>query len=115
MRRLPWWRVAVVGVVAAALATGSFLLLRQLRLDASADDAVELGREAVETARLNLPTGPGRRRLQRLLDELAASDHEVLIRSPRGETFASELGLELADVPDELERLVRAGLLAFQR
>jgi signal transduction histidine kinase len=115
MRRLPWWRVAIVGVVAAALAVGSFFLLRQLRLEASADDAVELGREAVETARLNLPTGPGRRRLQRLLDELAASDHEVLIRSPRRETLASELGLELEDIPDELERLVRTGLLAFQR
>jgi signal transduction histidine kinase len=115
MRRLPWWRVALVGVVAAALAVGTFFLLRQLRLDASADDAVEVGREAIETARLNLPSGPGRRRLQRLLDELAASDHEVLIRSPRGETFASELGLDLEDVPDDLERLVRGRLLAFQR
>ena len=115
MLRLPWRRVALVGLVAAALAAGTFLLLRQLRLDAAADEAVERGREAVETARQNLPSFPGPNRLQRLLDDLASSDQEVLIHSRGGETFASALGLDLEDVPDDLERLVRGGLLAIQR
>jgi signal transduction histidine kinase len=115
MRRLPWRRVTLVAVVAAALAVGTFLLLRQLRLDASADEAVGRGREAIETARQNLPEAPGNPRLQRLVDDLVASDQNVLIRASRGRTFASVIGLDLQDVPDDLERLVRRGSLAFQR
>jgi signal transduction histidine kinase len=116
-RRLTIAFALVAALSAAALAAGSYLVVRESRLD----DSVTRG---VEQARFNLELADD---VLRGFDDRAAGVEELLpalqrrgdfVTVGRGQgvqPFSTSLSLGIRQVPGELVREVRGGQLAYQR
>jgi len=108
-RRLTVAFALVGGLAALALAVGSYAVVRETRLDDSTE-------QALEQARFNLL----------LAREVIAADDDLLAALERrgrfttvgvgdGETFSSSVSLGADQVPEDVERLVERGQLAYER
>jgi two-component system sensor histidine kinase MtrB len=108
-RRLTVAFALVGGLSALALAVGSYAVVRETRLDDSAE-------QALEQARFNLL----------LAREVISEDDDLLAALERrgrfttvgvrdGETFSSSVSLGADQVPEDVERLVEQGQLAYKR
>jgi signal transduction histidine kinase len=99
------------GVAAAALAAGSFLLVREARLDDSRDRALEQSRFNLVLASEVLPAeGP-----EALLDAYARRGRFETVLVVDGEDFPSSLSVGEEQVPEDLRDLVAKGQLAYER
>ncbi len=110
-RRLTWAFVLVVGVCAAALAAGSFLLVRQATLADSVDRTTAEARYQLVLAGQFAPLD-GRRRAELLRSFEATGHHVVLVDD--GTAVASSPAYA-PPVPDELRARAGAGQLGYQR
>jgi signal transduction histidine kinase len=110
-RRLTLAFALTAGIAAAALAAGSFLLVRDARLTDSRDDALEQSRFNLVLASELLPTeGP-----DALLEAYARRGSFETVLLAGGESFPSSLSLGEEQVPDDLQALVAEGELAYER
>jgi signal transduction histidine kinase len=110
-RRLTLAFALTAGVAAAALAAGSFLLVREARLTDSRDRALEQSRFNLVLAAELLPAdGP-----EALIEayERRGSFGTVLIAD--GASYPSSLSLSEEQVPADLQALVAEGQLAYER
>jgi signal transduction histidine kinase len=114
-RRRPLRLILAVALPAGILAAGGFLLVRERRLDASAEQAVEKARSQLEFAAQNLPPAPEPDDLGGVVDALSGLDFEIVIVDPQGSTRGSLLTIGVQEVPPDLRDLVQDGLLAYQR
>lgn len=111
-RRLTIAFVLVAGIASAALAVGSFLLVRQARLDDSLDAAQAEARFDLVLAQGFLPLGD-EERIQELLGSFQRNRVNVVLVTgeatvPSNESFDPP-------IPQSLRSLVREGQLAYQR
>ncbi len=110
-RRLTLAFALTAGLAAAALAAGSFLLVREARLDDSRDRAVEQTRFNLVLASEVLPAeGP-----EALLDAYARRGSFETVLLVDGASFPSSLSLSEEQVPLDLQALVEQGQLAYER
>ena len=110
-RRLTLAFALTAGIAAAALAAGSFFLVREARLNDSRDDALDQSRFNLVLGAEVLPAeGP-----EALLDayERRGSFETVLLVD--GTSYPSSLSLGEEQVPGDLQRLVAEGELAYER
>ena len=106
-RRLTIAFVLAVGVGAAALAVGSYVVVRHnLRADSV--------RTAAQQARRNLEIAPGYKRSDALLNAFEGRGFDT-VGIERGETFQSSFSVGLRAVPAELRKLVARGGFGYQR
>jgi signal transduction histidine kinase len=99
------------GMAAAALAAGSFLLVREARLDDSRDRALEQSRFNLVLASEVLPAeGP-----EALLDAYARRGNFETVLVVDGEDFPSSLSVGEEQVPEDLRALVADGQLGYER
>jgi len=106
-RRLTIAFMLAVGVGAAALALGSYVVVRH---NLRADSVHTAAREA----RRNLEIAPRYKRSDTLLGAYEGRGFET-VGVGGGQTFQSSFSVGLASVPAELRRLVNQGRLAYQR
>ena len=110
-RRLTLAFALTAGIAAAALAAGSFLLVREARLSDSRDRAVEQTRFNLVLASEVLPSeGP-----EALLDAYARRGSFETVLLVDGTAYPSSLSLGEEQIPPDLERLVDDGQLAYER
>jgi signal transduction histidine kinase len=110
-RRLTLAFALTAGIAAAALAAGSFLLVRDARLSDSRDRALEQSRFNLVLASEVLPTeGP-----DALLEAYARRGRFETVLLADGTSFPSSLSLGEEQVPDDLRALVAEGELAYER
>ena len=110
-RRLTLAFALTAGIAAAALAAGSFLLVREARLDDSRDRAVEQTRFNLVLAAEVLPAdGP-----EALLDAYARRGSFETVLQVEGTSYPSSLSLSIEQVPPDLKELVARGQLAYER
>jgi two-component system sensor histidine kinase MtrB len=110
-RRLTLAFMLVAGISAAALAAGSYLVVRQARLDDSLDRSLEQARFNLVLGAEILPKdGP-----RALLDsyERRARFETVLLADGRANPSSIRIGL--AQVPADLQAIVRRGELGYER
>jgi two-component system, OmpR family, sensor histidine kinase MtrB len=114
-RRLTVAFVAMAGTSAGALAVGSFLLVRQARLDDSLARARNEARFDLLLSSSQTFTGPGATpdAIRLFLRGYADRGVDVVLLSGR-RRFATDPRLN-PSIPPPLQRRVRAGTLAFQR
>lgn len=106
-RRLTIAFVLAVGVGAAALAVGSYVVVRHnLRADSV--------HSATQQAKRNLVIAPSYKRSGALLSAYEGRGFET-VGVERGKAFGSSLSLSLPAVPAELRRLVKGGGFGYQR
>ncbi|TMK57226.1 MAG: HAMP domain-containing histidine kinase [Actinobacteria bacterium] len=109
-RRLTIAFMLGVGLSAAALAAGSYFVVRHNLLSDSAHDGVRQARRNLVVAPAYLPQGT-----KKLLDAYSRSG-DFLTVGIRGERpFSSSVSAGLRQVPQDLRRLVREGKLAYER
>jgi two-component system, OmpR family, sensor histidine kinase MtrB len=110
--------VLVAGVSAAALALGSFLLVRQARLADSVDRSLRQFRLNLAFAEQNLPPEPTAANVQALLAFYGTGSDtgafDTVVRSRVG-TYASRPQLGSFAPPADLGALVGRGRLAYER
>jgi signal transduction histidine kinase len=110
-RRLTLAFALTAGIAAAALAAGSFLLVRDARLSDSRDRALDQSRFNLVLASEVLPTeGP-----EALLEAYARRGRFETVLLADGTSFPSSLSLGEEQVPDDLRALVAEGELAYER
>jgi two-component system sensor histidine kinase MtrB len=110
-RRLALAFMLAAGISAAALAAGSFLLVRQARLDDSLEDSLAQARfNLVLAAEVLTEDGPGE-----LLQAYERRGGFETVGREEGRVFASSLTLGAAQVPSGVRRIVRRGELAYER
>jgi two-component system, OmpR family, sensor histidine kinase MtrB len=110
-RRLTLAIVLVAGISAAALAAGSYLVVRQARLDDS------LGR-SLEEARLNLVVGAELlpdEGPNAVLDAYERRGSFATVLVAEGRTVPSSLSVGLAQVPGGVRRIVARDQVAYER
>ena len=114
-RRLTIAFMLAAGVSAAALATGSYLLVRDSRLDDSLDRSLEQARATLVLAAtiLNGTSDPAAADQLIAALERRAGFEAVVIAG--GEATSTSLSLGEAQVPDNLQTLVDGGGLAYER
>jgi two-component system sensor histidine kinase MtrB len=110
-RRLVLAFALSAGVAAAALAAGSFLLVRDARLDDSRDRALEQSRFNLVLASEVLPAGGP----EALLDAYARRGSFETVLLVDGNDYPSSLSLGEEQVPADLRALVAQGQLAYER
>jgi two-component system, OmpR family, sensor histidine kinase MtrB len=110
-RRLVLAFALSAGVAAAALAAGSFLLVRDARLDDSRDRALEQSRFNLVLAAEVLPAGGP----EALLDAYARRGSFETVLLVDGNDYPSSLSLGEEQVPADLRELVAQGQLAYER
>jgi len=110
-RRLALAFALTAGLAAAALATGSFLLVRDARLDDSVDRALEQSRFNLVLGGEVLPA-EGSEGLLDALERRGGFD-TVLIENERASPSSLSLGAD--QVPADLQELVASGQLAYER
>jgi signal transduction histidine kinase len=110
-RRLALAFALTAGLAAAALAAGSFLLVRDARLDESVDRALDQSRFNLVLGSEVLPA-EGADGLLEALERRGGFD-TVLLQN--GRAFPSSLSLGADQVPADLRRLVESGQLAWER
>ena len=110
-RRLTLAFALTAGIAAAALAAGSFLLVREARLADSQDRALEQSRFNLVLASELLPAeGP-----DALLEAYERRGRFETVLLAGGETYPSSLTLGAEQVPADLQALVADGQLAYER
>jgi two-component system sensor histidine kinase MtrB len=110
-RRLALAFALTAGLAAAALAAGSFLLVREARLDDSVDRALEQSRFNLVLGGEVLPEeGP-----DGLLDALQRRGGFDTVLLEDGRASPSSLSLGADQVPADLRELVASGQLAYER
>jgi signal transduction histidine kinase len=110
-RRLVLAFALSAGLAAAALAAGSFLIVREARLDDSRDRALEQSRfNLVLASEVLPPEGP-----EALLDAYARRGGFETVLLVDGEDFPSSLSVGEEQVPEDLQALVAEGELAYER
>jgi signal transduction histidine kinase len=110
-RRLVLAFALSAGLAAAALAAGSFLIVRDARLDESRDRALEQSRFNLVLASEVLPAeGP-----EGLLDAYARRGGFETVLLVDGQAFPSSLSVGEEQVPEDLQALVAEGQLAYER
>jgi two-component system, OmpR family, sensor histidine kinase MtrB len=116
-RRIAVSFVLVAGLSAAALAVGSWLLVRQTRLADSVERSLAQARQNVAFARQNLPESPVPGDFAPLRDFYADAGFETLaVLEPEGsEPLASTATLRSVTLPDDLRALVARGQIAYER
>src|SRR5919106_382546 len=110
-RRLTLAFMLVAGISAAALAAGSYLVVRQARLDDSLNRSLEQARiNLVLGAELLVDEGP-----QAVLDayERRGGFDTVLVAG--GDDFPSSLSVGVAQVPAGVRRIVAGNQVAYER
>jgi signal transduction histidine kinase len=116
-RRLTIAFALVAALSAAALAAGSYLVVRETRLDDSVTRSVEQARFNLELADdvLGSAADPAAG-IDELLPALERRGDFVVVGRGEGvQPFSTSLSLGVRQVPAELVREVRAGRLAYQR
>ena len=109
-RRLTIAFMLGVGLSAAALAAGSYFVVRHNLLSDSVHDGVRQARRNLVVAPAYLPQGT-----KKLLDAYSRSG-DFLTVGIRGERpFSSSVSAGLRQVPQDLRRLVREAKLAYER
>jgi two-component system sensor histidine kinase MtrB len=113
-RRLTLAFVLVAGVSAAALALGSYVVVRENRLDDSVERALDQARSnfLVADEILEGTAGPA---TEEVLDALARRGEFATVGTVGDAPFSSSLSLAARDVPADLRRAVAGGELAYQR
>jgi signal transduction histidine kinase len=110
-RRLALAFALTAGLAAAALAVGSFLLVRDARLDESVDRALDQSRFNLVLGGEVLPEeGP-----DGLLDALQRRGGFDTVLLEDGRASPSSLSLGADQVPADLQELVASGQLAYER
>jgi signal transduction histidine kinase len=112
-RRLAVSFALVAGVSAAVLAVGSYVLVRESRLDDSVDRALEQGRFNLVLADETLKARPAA--TDELLEAYERRGTFITVGERGTRRFSSSLSLGIDQVPAELRRLVRSGTLAYER
>jgi signal transduction histidine kinase len=112
-RRLAVAFVLAAGLSAAALAGGSYLLVREARLADSVDRALEQTRFNFVLADETLRGGAAD--TEELLAAYERRGSFLTVGRRGARTFSSSLSVGHAEVPDELRALVRSNRLAFER
>jgi len=110
-RRLALAFALTAGIAAAALAAGSFFLVRDARLDDSVERSLEQSRFNLILAAETLPAGGPDALLEAY--ERRGGFETVLLVGDR--SFPSSLSLGEEQIPDDLEALVADGQLAYER
>jgi signal transduction histidine kinase len=110
-RRLALAFALTAGLAAAALAAGSFLLVRDARLDESVDRALEQSRFNLVLGGEVLPAEGS----DGLLDALQRRGGFDTVLLEDGRASPSSLSLGADQVPADLQELVAAGQLAWER
>ena len=103
------------GLAAAALAAGSYLAVRDSRLDDSVDRALAQSRFNLVLAADILGARPGETRTDELLAAFERRGDFATVGTAGGRTFSSSVSLGAGQVPAELRALVARGDLAYQR
>jgi two-component system, OmpR family, sensor histidine kinase MtrB len=110
-RRLALAFALTAGIAALALAAGSYLLVRDARLDESVDRALEQSRFNLVLAAEVLPAdGP-----EALLEALERRGTFETVLLVDGESFPSSLSIGEEQIPPDLRELVATGQLAYER
>ncbi len=110
-RRLALAFALTAGIAALALAAGSYLLVRDARLDESVDRALEQSRFNLVLAAEVLPAdGP-----EALLEALERRGTFETVLLVDGESFPSSLSIGEEQIPADLRELVATGQLAYER
>jgi signal transduction histidine kinase len=110
-RRLALAFALTAGLAAATLAAGSFLLVRDARLDESVDRALEQSRFNLVLGGEVLPAEGS----DGLLDALQRRGGFDTVLLQDGRAFPSSLSLGADQVPADLQELVASGQLAWER
>jgi signal transduction histidine kinase len=110
-RRLALAFALTAGLAAAALAAGSFLLVRDARLDESVDRALDQSRFNLVLGGEVLPAEGS----DELLDALQRRGGFDTVLLQDGRASPSSLSLGTEQVPADLQRLVETGQLAYER
>jgi signal transduction histidine kinase len=110
-RRLALAFALTAGLAAATLAAGSFLLVRDARLDESVDRALEQSRFNLVLGSEVLPAEGA----DGLLDALQRRGGFDTVLLQNGRAFPSSLSLGVDQVPADLRQLVESGQLAWER
>jgi two-component system sensor histidine kinase MtrB len=109
-RRLTITFMLAVGASAAALAAGSYVVVRHNLRSDSVDSASRQTRRNLVIAPTYLRRGP-----DALLAAYARTGGFLTVGNDRGQPFASSFSVGLRQVPADLRRLVRRGKLGYQR
>jgi signal transduction histidine kinase len=110
-RRLTLAFMLVAGLSAAALAAGSYLVVRQARLDDSLERSLDQARFNLVLAARVLP-GEGAKALLEDYERRARFETVLLVE---GRPFPSSLSLGAAQIPSDLRAIVVRGQLAYER
>jgi two-component system sensor histidine kinase MtrB len=110
-RRLTLAFALTAGIAAAALAAGSFLLVREARLTDSRDRALEQSRFNLVLAAEVLPAEGS----EALLAAYERRGRFETVLLAGGEAYPSSLALGEEQIPADLEQLVAEGQLAYER
>jgi signal transduction histidine kinase len=110
-RRLTLAFMLVAGISAAALAAGSYLVVRQTRLDDSLERSLDQARFNLVLAARVLPD-QGPRALLEDYERRARFDTVLLVE---GRPFPSSLSLGAAQIPSDVRRIVARSQLAYER
>jgi signal transduction histidine kinase len=110
-RRLTLAFMLVAGISAAALAAGSYLVVRQARLDDSLERALDQARFNLVLAARVLPD-QGAKALLEDYERRARFDTVLLVD---GQPFPSSLSLGAAQIPNDVRTIVARGQLAYER
>ena len=110
-RRLTLAFALTAGIAAAALAAGSFFLVREARLADSRDRALEQSRFNLVLGAEILPAeGP-----EALLEAYERRGRFETVLVVDGTSYPSSLSLGEGQVPEDLQKLVAGGELAYER
>jgi two-component system sensor histidine kinase MtrB len=114
-RRIAVSFILVAGISAAALAVGSFLLVRQSRLSESVERSLNQARLNLAFARQNLAGRPTPKALRPLFDFYAEGGFDTVVISGSRVLGARKPSFSSATIPEDLRRLVLSGQLAYER
>jgi two-component system, OmpR family, sensor histidine kinase MtrB len=114
-RRLAVTFAAVAAIATGALALGSYLVVRDSRLDDAAKSALAQARTNLVLAGTVLRGSSAPQDTANLLAFYARRPGFETVALTGGETFSSSFSVEGAQIPAGVQRLVRNGDLAFER
>jgi two-component system sensor histidine kinase MtrB len=114
-RRLTLAFTLAAGLSAAALAAGSYVLVREARLSDSVDRALEQGTFNLVLANELLAEGTGSDETGELLAAYERRGTFEVVGRTRERTFSSSLSVRMRQIPEDLRRLVQGGDLAYER